>query len=450
MQLKWLHPSARYTTPARTDATAFFSVQRLHGFARSFNTLYIVEVPFWPPCFYWFFGSCFGGHDEAGLLAFEALQGLPRPARGTHGRSYCGRNRLWGRQHVAGTTLYDPLWEPRMWQGQVWEARPDGESTRGKAKFGKRHGSRKWEEENSSTRRRHRGKGRKRQQTPSPPIQCATHPIGHPQGGLLSITSQTPEMHPRPFFGGFWHPQWSFARVFPHPQGNPQASARALADMWIKMAAFPDLALRRCCLAEIARACNYSSWFKFSSSQSPLETYKLRNMVRFRAILCLEVPIQCQRLQFYTRPWCQRFYRDFMAPLPCENTSAAWQLFFTARTGAKPHRLDSSVTLLLRRVVQSKTQWHSNVLKLLKLLQKSSQALKTFFQLLQIKRLQLKLTNTLQNSYPIQSQHHVPRTWVKQHPKTPQTTKTNENPSLRSSMHKLIPFGSKLVPTWFL
>ena len=44
-----------------------------------------VEVPFWPPCFYWFFGSCFGGHDEAGLLAFEALQGLPRPARGTHG-----------------------------------------------------------------------------------------------------------------------------------------------------------------------------------------------------------------------------------------------------------------------------------------------------------------------------------------------------------------------------
>ena len=29
-----------------------------------------------------------------GLLAFEALQGLPRPVRGTHGRSYCGRNRL--------------------------------------------------------------------------------------------------------------------------------------------------------------------------------------------------------------------------------------------------------------------------------------------------------------------------------------------------------------------
>ena len=79
---------------------------------------------------------------------------------------------------MAGTTLYDPLWEPRMWQGQVWEARPDGEATRGKAKFGKRHGSRKWEEENSSTRRRHRGKGRKRQQTPSPPYNVPHTPLG--------------------------------------------------------------------------------------------------------------------------------------------------------------------------------------------------------------------------------------------------------------------------------
>ena len=39
---------------------------------------------------------------------------------------------------------------------------------------------------------------------------------------------------------------------------------------------------------------------------------KLGNMVRFRALLCLGVPTQCQRLQFYRGPWCQRFYRDFM------------------------------------------------------------------------------------------------------------------------------------------
>ena len=190
--------------------------------------------------------------------------------------STCGRHRF-RRNH--------PLWEPSMWQGQVWEARPDGESTRGKAKFGKRHGSRKWEEENSSTRRRHRGKGRKRQKTPSPPYNVPHTPLGIRRAGcfLLLCISQTPEMHPRPFFWGFWHPQWSFARVLPHAQGHPQASARALADMWLKMAAFPDLALRRCCLAEIARACNHSSWFKFSSSQYPLENYKLRNMVRFRA-----------------------------------------------------------------------------------------------------------------------------------------------------------------------
>ena len=281
------------------------------------------------------------------------------------------------------------------------------------------------------------------------PIQCATHPIGHPQGGLLSITL---------YFSNagnasaaiFW---WFLASAVVLRKGSPasagaSAGIRACVGRYVNQNGWfsgPCLATLLPRLIEIARACNHSYWFNFSSLQYPLENYKLRNMVRFRAILCLGVPIQCQRLQFYRRPWCQRFYRDFMAPLPCQNTSAAWQLFFTARTWAKPHRLDSSVTLLLRRVVQSKTQWHSNVLKLL---QTSSQALKTFFQLLQIKRLQLKVTNTLQNSYQIQSQHQVPRTWVKQHPKTPQTTKTNENPSPSSSMHSSIWFqiGSYLVP----
>ena len=46
-------------------------------------TLISVKVPLSQPCFDHFFGPCFRGHDEAGLLAFEALQGLPRPAQGT-------------------------------------------------------------------------------------------------------------------------------------------------------------------------------------------------------------------------------------------------------------------------------------------------------------------------------------------------------------------------------
>jgi len=58
--------------------------------------------------------------------------------------------------------------------------------------------------------------------------------------------------------------------------------------------------------------------------------------------------------------------------------------------------------------------------------------LKTFFQLLQIKRLQLKLTNTLQKSYQIQ----VPRAWVKQHPK-----------NKRKSISKL--FHAQTGSIWF-
>ena len=41
-----------------------------------------VKVPLSQPCFDHFFGPCFRGHDEAGLLAFEALRGSPRPLRG--------------------------------------------------------------------------------------------------------------------------------------------------------------------------------------------------------------------------------------------------------------------------------------------------------------------------------------------------------------------------------
>ena len=82
----------------------------------------------------------------------------------------------------------------------------------------------------------------------------------------------------------------------------------------------------------------------------------------------------------------------------------------------------------------------------LQLLQKSSQASKTFFQLLQIKRLQLKLTNNLQNSYQISSQHQVPKTWVKQHPKTPKTQKQTK------IYLQVLPCTNwfHLVPNWFL
>ena len=165
-----------------------------------------VEVPFWPPCFDWFFGSCFGGHDEA---RFVGIRGAPRLTEACPRHAWqellwkkpplrtstCGRHRF-RRNH--------PLWEPRMWQGQVWEARPDGESTHCKAKFGKRHGSRKWEEENSSTRRRHRGKGRKRQKTASPPYNVPHTPLGIRRAGcfLLVCISQTPEMHPTAIFWG--------------------------------------------------------------------------------------------------------------------------------------------------------------------------------------------------------------------------------------------------------
>ena len=110
----------------------------------------------------------------------------------------------------------------------------------------------------------------------------------------------------------------------------------------------------------------------------------------------------------------------------CENTRAAWQLF--SQLGLEPNHTDLTAQSLFFleescRVKRSDTQTFSNFSKLL---QKTSQASKTFFQLLQIKRLQLKLTNNLQNSYQISSQHQVPKTWVKQHPKTPKTTKTNE------------------------
>ena len=97
------------------------------------------------------------------------------------------------------------------------------------------------------------------------------------------------------------------------------------------------------------------------------------------------------------------------------------------------------------RVKRSDTQTSSNF----KLLQKSSQASKTFFQLLQIKRLQLKLTNNLQNSYQISSQHQVPK--FLRHGSN--NIQKHQKPQKQTNIHlQALPCTNwfHLVPTWFL
>ena len=92
------------------------------------------------------------------------------------------------------------------------------------------------------------------------------------------------------------------------------------------------------------------------------------------------------------------------------------------------------------RVKRSDTQTSSNFSNYFK------RVLKLQKRSLQIKRLQLKLTNNLQNSYQISSQHQVPKTWVKQHPKTPK-------PQKQTKIHlQALPCTNwfHLVPNWFL
>ena len=117
--------------------------------------------------------------------------------------------------------------------------------------------------------------------------------------------------------------------------------------------------------------------------------------------------------------------------------------------GLEPNHagLASQSLFLLEELLQSKTQWHSkNILKLLELFKKSSELSQTSSKVLQIKRHQLKLKNNL----PISSQNNMflrhGSNNIQKHQKP---TKT-KNPRPSSSMHKLVPFGSKLVPTWFL
>ena len=223
-----------------------------------------VEVPFWPPCFYWFFGSCFGSHDEAGLLAFEALQGLPRPARGTHGRSCCGRNRLWGRQHVAGT--------------EFAETNPYGNLECGRAKSGRRDlmGSQRVARpslergmEAASGKKRTpqlegvtEGRGGNGRKPPPPHTMCHT-PYWASAGRVASITL---------YFSNagnasaaiFW---WFLASAVVLRKGSPasagaSAGIRACVGRYVSQNGWfsgPCLATLLPRLIEIARACNHSS-----------------------------------------------------------------------------------------------------------------------------------------------------------------------------------------------
>ena len=119
-------------------------------------------------------------------------------------------------------------WRVNAWQGQVW-----------KEAWKPQVGRRELRNTKPSPR-----KGRKRQKTP--PIQCATHPIGHPQGGLLSITLCFSNAG-NASAAIFW---WFLASVvvLRRFSGIRRRHPRVRDDMWIKMAGFPDLALRRCCL----------------------------------------------------------------------------------------------------------------------------------------------------------------------------------------------------------
>ena len=141
-----------------------------------------------------------------------------------------------------------PSWEPRMWQGQVWEARPDGESTRGKAKFGKRHGSRKWEEENSATRRRHREKGGNG--NPLPHTMC--HTPHWASAGRVAFYYFVFLKRRKYIRGHFWWvfgirsgPSQGFSRIRRGIRKHPRFFGRYVDQNWL---VFPDLALRRCCL----------------------------------------------------------------------------------------------------------------------------------------------------------------------------------------------------------
>ena len=109
-----------------------------------------------------------------------------------------------------------------------------------------------------------------------------------------------------------------------------------------------------------------------------------------------------------------------------------------------------SLFLLEELLCREKRSGTLNILKLLKLFKKSSKLSRTSSRLLQIKRLQLKLTKTYQTPTKTSQNNMFLRHGSNNIQKHQKPTKKTKNPRPSSSMHKLVPLGSKLVPTWFL
>ena len=110
-----------------------------------------------------------------GSEASEGSHGNARVA-GTCGGAQCGRAKvvketpLTESERVAGAHVA----ERALFVTSRRRKTPTGNTTRGKAKFGKRHGSHKREEENPLTRRRLRGTAAKPRKPPPPHTMCHT------------------------------------------------------------------------------------------------------------------------------------------------------------------------------------------------------------------------------------------------------------------------------------
>ena len=134
-----------------------------------------------------------------------------------------------------------------MWQGQVW-----------KEAWKPQVGRRELRNTKASPR-----EGEETAENPLPPIQCATHPIGHPQGGLLSSTLYLSNAG-NAFAAIFW---WFLASAVVLRKGSPasagaSAGIRACVGRYVNQNGWfsgPCLATLLSRLIEIARACNHSS-----------------------------------------------------------------------------------------------------------------------------------------------------------------------------------------------